>query len=527
MSGVLGFFHRGRHSSGHYGVTEAENELLAAIVKYSSWEKIVLWKDNRESSTIYDSRIEVRSTELLNYDLANGYVDVVHHVGLGSSFFSRARQNNPIPVFTSVFPALSYNEQIKTHLFDLLSRKTNQDTNIFPSQCSMEVVKLIYKQLTDSGITKNGETKNAVIPIGVDIDKFSPCTEAQRKNIRENENLPQEAIIALLVSRFSPSDKADILPLIRSIKYQSIHSIKNIIFLIVGGDGYFGSKAYIKILKDEVIALGLQDQVILRTINNRSRIIDLVRSSNIFLSPADSVQETFGITPLEAMSAGLPVIVSDWNGYRETVVHGKTGYLAKTTIFNNENIWNCSEYYSDYRYQHIMLGQSVFVDTDTMIRKCYELAKNHDILSQMSISARNHVLQNYTWDRIIAQYEKLWFSTNEQHTDFLTENKILCTFDYFKIFKDYATETCQDDRSFEITQFGIDVYKGNALLQIISDLSFFISANLVKKILQEFICGCTSVSELTIKFKDQDRDSIRFCAAWMNKNNIIKNADGI
>ena len=38
-----------------------------------------------------------------------------------------------------------------------------------------------------------------------------------------------------------------------------------------------------------------------------------------FLSLVDCLQETFGLTPVEAMASGLPVVVSDWNGYRDTV----------------------------------------------------------------------------------------------------------------------------------------------------------------------------------------------------------------
>ena len=44
----------------------------------------------------------------------------------------------------------------------------------------------------------------------------------------------------------------------------------------------------------------------------------------------DNIQETFGLTPLEAMAAGLPVVVSDWDGYRFTVRDGIEGFLVPT-----------------------------------------------------------------------------------------------------------------------------------------------------------------------------------------------------
>jgi glycosyltransferase involved in cell wall biosynthesis len=39
------------------------------------------------------------------------------------------------------------------------------------------------------------------------------------------------------------------------------------------------------------------------------------------------VDEDFGITPVEAMAAGKIVLATNEGGYRETVVHGRTGYL--------------------------------------------------------------------------------------------------------------------------------------------------------------------------------------------------------
>jgi glycosyltransferase involved in cell wall biosynthesis len=45
----------------------------------------------------------------------------------------------------------------------------------------------------------------------------------------------------------------------------------------------------------------------------------------LFLLPSE--QESFGLTALEAMNCGVPVIASDVGGLPEVIVHGETGYL--------------------------------------------------------------------------------------------------------------------------------------------------------------------------------------------------------
>ncbi len=45
-----------------------------------------------------------------------------------------------------------------------------------------------------------------------------------------------------------------------------------------------------------------------------------------------AIDEDFGITPLEAMASGKPVIAVDEGGFRETVIHGKTGLLIEPTV---------------------------------------------------------------------------------------------------------------------------------------------------------------------------------------------------
>ena len=52
--------------------------------------------------------------------------------------------------------------------------------------------------------------------------------------------------------------------------------------------------------------------------------------ADIFVSLSDNIQESFGLTPVEAMASGLPAIVSDWNGYRGGVREGQEGFLIPT-----------------------------------------------------------------------------------------------------------------------------------------------------------------------------------------------------
>ncbi|OYW53175.1 MAG: hypothetical protein B7Z31_12140, partial [Rhodobacterales bacterium 12-65-15] len=57
----------------------------------------------------------------------------------------------------------------------------------------------------------------------------------------------------------------------------------------------------------------------------------VLSASDIFVFPVDNLQETFGLAPVEAMAAGLPVIVSDWDGMKDTVTD-TTGFRIPTEM---------------------------------------------------------------------------------------------------------------------------------------------------------------------------------------------------
>lgn len=71
----------------------------------------------------------------------------------------------------------------------------------------------------------------------------------------------------------------------------------------------------IKTLKRDIEGHGVSDQQLVKIINQSRIVVCLARN------------EPFGLTVLEAASCGVPVIAINEGGYRESIVHGKTGLL--------------------------------------------------------------------------------------------------------------------------------------------------------------------------------------------------------
>jgi glycosyltransferase involved in cell wall biosynthesis len=66
---------------------------------------------------------------------------------------------------------------------------------------------------------------------------------------------------------------------------------------------------------------------------NHDKMFDLYNSSDVFVLPARG--EPLGISPLEAMSCGCSVLVSDRSGIASYVIPNKTGFLFKENSFED------------------------------------------------------------------------------------------------------------------------------------------------------------------------------------------------
>lgn len=144
-------------------------------------------------------------------------------------------------------------------------------------------------------------------------------------------------------------------------------------------------------------------------------------AADIFCSFSDNIQETFGITPLEAMAAGLPVVVSDWDGYKETVRHGFDGFRVPTLM-------PAGGLGGDLALRHALELDSydmycghacslVAVDGRAATEAFAALFNDPDLRRRMGDVGRARAREAFDWAVIIPRYEALWAELNGLRAD--------------------------------------------------------------------------------------------------------------
>ncbi len=254
--------------------------------------------------------------------------------------------------------------------------------------------------------------RHAVIPLGVHLDRFERTAAALARGqaLRAKLGLEQEAVVGLYFGRLNFLSKAHPTPIFRAFELaQRRLSVETLHLLLVGQFTDPRSAA-----EFDVARRLFCPSVVVHWINgtDSEAAHDSWFAADFFISLPDNVQESFGLTPVEAMAASLPCVVSDWNGYKETVVEGETGFRVPTLMAPPGTGIDFADDHARHVYDHFafigMVAQNTAVDIDSCARAIAMLASDPALRRRMGEAGRRRAETLYDWRVVIRQYQELW-----------------------------------------------------------------------------------------------------------------------
>ena len=287
-----------------------------------------------------------------------------------------------------------------------------------------------------------------VIPLGVHVQDFT-FKASQRVQARQAIGADVKTHVVLFVGRLSFHAKAHPLAMYQALEQvaQTLPKDERLMLLEFG------------VHPNEAIANAYQQaaqlacpSVTVRCLNGRkeeNRDIAWA-AADVFCSLSDNIQETFGITPVEAMAAGLPVVVSDWDGYKDTVRDGVDGFRIPTLMpqaglggdLANRHALEIDSY-------DIYIGQASMltaVDVQATAQAFVRLFESAELRQHMGQAGQKRAREVYDWSVIIPRYEALWAQLHEMRKSQAQALKPLphpwpARMDPFHAFAAYPTQT--------------------------------------------------------------------------------------
>jgi D-inositol-3-phosphate glycosyltransferase len=183
-------------------------------------------------------------------------------------------------------------------------RALGRQTDAVVAQCQDEVDELVRMGVPRARIT--------VIPSGVDSGRFTPEGEAAPRTGRH-----RLVTVGRLVERKGIRDVIAALPRAGEAE-----------LVVVGGppEPDLDADPFVADLRAAAAAAGVADRVHIVGGKSRDEVPAWYRSADIMVTTP--WYEPFGLTPLEAMACGVPVVGSAVGGLIDTIVDGVTGDLV-------------------------------------------------------------------------------------------------------------------------------------------------------------------------------------------------------
>lgn len=337
------------------------------------------------------------------FHLSDCIVSPAHLAGLRNQ-----RAKNLFPI-TSVTHSLSY-AQYPQALFKQLSRATSpRDAVVCTSRAARACLKASFDLLRERyGLGPEFARPGLpVIPLGIDPAPFGRLEGPPRTQARLRFGMDPGETVLLYLGRLSPFSKMDPLPLLRAMgRLPGLGVPLGGLRLVLSGWIEDDERDIFATCRALAANLGLRLDVLARP--SEADKAQLYGLADVFVSPVDNYQETFGLSVLEAMASGLPVAASDFDGYRDLVLHGETGLLAPTLACADTADLDAQGPLVGEAFVQMGLAQRLVVDVKALAESLATLLRDPDQARSMGRAGRARVAASFTWRAVLHRYLDLW-----------------------------------------------------------------------------------------------------------------------
>jgi glycosyltransferase involved in cell wall biosynthesis len=436
---------------------------------------------------------------------------------------------------TAPIHSLSYANFAREFLQHLWPGTTPRDAIVATSSAGLAVVEGFFEGLRRGyGLSPEGFAAPTLarIPLGVDPAGYGPLVGPARLEARARLGLPAEAVVLLVLGRISFFSKMDLLPLLRALqRLMAAGADPESLCLAVAGWTDDDPGPLPRTLTNLAANIGLPFRLIPRPSEADKRTLFGV--ADVFVSLVDNPQETFGLTLLEAMASGLPVVASDFDGYRDLVEHGRTGYLISTLGLADTDPWDVLAPLCYDNQTHLLLSQGLAVDTAETAEALRRLLVDTGLRRDMGLAGRARVMAGFTWDLVVTRHLALWDELARRPIpDRATLGRLRhpAAMAYGSLFAGYPSGRLDDTVRLTWSKTGQAVYHGRDFPVFYAGLEGAIRVPALRTLL--FLArtpcpGATLAARLAAAVPELDVFAARFHVVFALKHDLLEKAGAV
>jgi glycosyltransferase involved in cell wall biosynthesis len=293
------------------------------------------------------------------------------------------------------------------------------DAIVCTSRAVHAAVQAVVAQAEDNLRGRLGATRFVrpllpIIPLGVHASRFAPKDD-DRKRWRTKLGIDDDTFAILFFGRLSVHGKASPFQLAQAAEMAARRAAKKFVVIWAGRFANdFQRQTFM------VTAQSMAPSVPFHHVDGaEADAVTVWSAADVFCSMSDNIQESFGLTIIEAMAAGLPVLASNWDGYRDTVEHGVSGFLVDTVMPAASLADAAYRYLAGVDTYDRFIGgisQVCVVNVAQLAHGLERIAADPDLRRRLGEAGRRAVETKFEWSVVLPRYHELWREQLERLT---------------------------------------------------------------------------------------------------------------